>query len=78
MIKETPGDFLRRIAAAVDLVPVADFSGAVVFIPPEGDFRYHIMQSGAPSAKFFWAQAGGIHNIAVAEIDAEERSPYGR
>jgi len=58
----------------------ADFAGAFVIVAPDGKSKSTLLLDNSQSAAAFWALLQSTAQIALTEIDAQERmgQSYGR
>jgi hypothetical protein len=71
----------RRMADKIDTNRENGFAGAFVIVAPDGSAHSALLLDDAADAAMFWSTIKTRVDIAIGEIEANERqgaSPYGR
>ncbi len=77
---DDPGGAFTAMAARLDRIDPAEFAGAAVIVPKDGEPIVVLLADPAPKPAQFWSLVASRVEIAVAEArQAEEAaaSPYG-
>lgn len=70
-------ELFRAMAERIERNSAAEFSGALLIVPPGGEPIEYLAVNPRPDAAAFWGAVQAFVQRALAEIEERQRTPFG-